>query len=470
MATLRSGRKIDANANINKDATEKTNESDTDQNNSKDKPVKDRTTLVVFFGLLIDLLAFTLILPLFPALITHYREHDSSGLFKMLEDKVDVFRLMVGAPTQFNTVLFGGFLGSIFSFLQFLASPIIGGLSDRFGRKPLMLMTTVGISVSYLLWVLSSNFAMFVLARIIGGISKGNVSLSTAIVTDVSTSATRGKGMALIGVAFSLGFLFGPMIGAAFSMWGKSQEGEWYMYPALFALALSILDILYIAVFLKESLPPAKRNSSTSATLSQAYSYLQPLQLFRFASLTNLEEKQHADLQQIGLAYFIYLFLYSGMEFTLTFLTHIRFQFTPMQQGRMFLFVGIVMAVLQGGFVRRIPEGREKKAAMGGLLLIVPSFAIVGSCQNLFQLYVGLALYAISTAFVVPCLTTLVSQYGGHHQKGIVTGVFRSLGALGRAVGPIFGSFLYWSLGPELSYSLGGLALLIPYFILRSVH
>ena len=131
---------------------------------------------------------------------------------------------------EFNTVLFGGFLGSIFSFLQFLASPIIGGLSDRFGRKPLMVATAVGISFSYLLWVMSSNFAIFVLARIIGGISKGNqkmkgkkflfhsihignVSLSTAIVTDVSTPATRGKGMALIGVAFSLGFLFGPMIG-----------------------------------------------------------------------------------------------------------------------------------------------------------------------------------------------------------------------------------------------------------------
>ena len=88
--------------------------------------------------------AFTLILPLFPALISHYREKDDSGLFKMLEDKVDVFRMMVGAPSQFNNVLFGGFLGSLFSFLQFLASPVIGGLSDRFGRKPLMIVTTIG--------------------------------------------------------------------------------------------------------------------------------------------------------------------------------------------------------------------------------------------------------------------------------------------------------------------------------------
>lgn len=220
MATLRSGKRLDTHDNNNEVQ---------DDQKKQDSP-KDRTTLVVFGGLLIDLLAFTLILPLFPALISHYRENDSSGLFAALEDKVDWFRTSVGAPVEFNTVLFGGFLGSIFSFLQFLASPIIGGLSDRFGRKPLMVATAVGISFSYLLWVMSSNFAIFVLARIIGGISKGNqkmkgkkllfhsklignVSLSTAIVTDVSTPATRGKGMALIGVAFSLGFLFGPMIG-----------------------------------------------------------------------------------------------------------------------------------------------------------------------------------------------------------------------------------------------------------------
>ena len=198
------------------------------------------------------------------------------------------------------------------------------------------------------------------------GISSGNVSLSTAIVTDVSTPATRGKGMALIGVAFSLGFLFGPMIGAAFSMWGKQQQSaDWYMYPAVFALSLSVLDVLYFIVFFKESLPISKRNQSTSATFQQALEYINPVKLFKFASLSNLPTKKHEDLQQIGSAYFIYLFLYSGMEFTLTFLTHIRFSFTPMQQGRMFLFVGIVMAVLQGGVVRRIPQGSERKAAMG---------------------------------------------------------------------------------------------------------
>jgi len=271
----------------------------------------------------------------------------------------------------------------------------------------------------------------------------------------------------MIGVAFSLGFLIGPMIGAAFSLWGKEAGGEWYVYPAIFALGLSVVDIVFLSVFFKESLPVHKR--SATSLVATAKSYIHPLHLFRFSSIEGLEKKEHSNLCQVGLAYFIYLFFYSGMEFTLTFLTHIRFGFTSMQQGKMFFFIGLLMAVLQGGVVRRLPLGSEQKYAMMGLLLIVPSFAIVGSAYSLPTLYLGLSLYAISTAFVVPMLSSLVSQYGGDHQKGAVMGVFRSLGALGRALGPAFGSLLFWSLGPEISYAVGGLLLLIPWAILRSV-
>ena len=117
-------------------------------------------------------------------------------------------------------------------------------------------------------------------------------------------------------------------------MWGKEQQSaDWYVYPAVFALSLSVLDILYFALFFTESLPPSRRNPSTAATFQQALEYVNPVKLFRFASLAStVAPAQLAELQQIGAAYFLYLFLYSGMEFTLTFLTHIRFSFTPMQQ------------------------------------------------------------------------------------------------------------------------------------------
>ena len=122
------------------------------------------------------------------------------------------------------------------------------------------------------------------------------------------------------------------------------------------------------------------------------------------------------NIRTIGRVYFIYLFLYSGLEFTLTFLTHIRFNFDSMQQGKMFLFIGVLMALVQGGYARRIPAGKEKSVALRGLILIIPSFAIIGFAYNLWMLYLGLALYALSTAVCVPCMTTLVSVYGDASQ------------------------------------------------------
>ena len=160
----------------------------------------------MFMGLLMDLLAFTLILPLFPALLEHYKHNDPpNGLYPFLEAKIKSVQTFLGSPEQFNSVLFGGVLGSLFSFLQFVASPVIGGMSDLYGRRPMLILSSIGITLSYVVWSLADTFWLFVLARVIGGLSKGNVTLATAVVTDDSTPKTRGKGMALIGIAFSIG-------------------------------------------------------------------------------------------------------------------------------------------------------------------------------------------------------------------------------------------------------------------------
>merc|ERR1712223_812260 len=472
---LRSGSKINNNHSEQQNAaiSENNNTSNTPSKKSCQSEDGQGMTMVVFFGLLIDLLAFTLILPLFPALLDHYKKNDSSqGLYHFLDSRVKLFGAWIGADEQFNSALFGGLLGSLFSFLQFVASPLIGGLSDHFGRRPLLLLSTAGVALSYAIWVNASSFGLFVLARIIGGLSKGNVSLATAIVADVSSHKTRQRGMAFIGIAFSIGFLIGPLVGAAFAVWAKghdkSSDKEWYIYPAMVALCLSLSDLVYFIFKFKETLSPEKRLNSLQAALNQAVTYVNPMSLFNFESLDNLKEGEKASLKTIGRSYFLYLFLYSGLEFTLTFLTHLRFNFTSMDQGKMFLFIGILMACVQGGYVRRIPPGGEKKTAMRGLLLIVPSFAIVGFAQNIPTLYLGLAFYALSTSVVVPCMTTLVSHYGTVSQKGIVMGVYRSLGALGRAMGPVVASVLYWMTGPEICYSIGGLGLIIPYLMLKS--
>lgn len=116
-------------------------------------------------------------------------------------------------------------------------------------------MRQVGISASYILWAISSNFQLFVLARFVGGLSKGNISLGMAIITDASDTKNRGRAMALVGIAFSLGFIVGPMIGAMFSIWSNKVTSMWFSYPALFAFILSVADLLFIYLFLDETLP-----------------------------------------------------------------------------------------------------------------------------------------------------------------------------------------------------------------------
>lgn len=354
------------------------------------------TVYIVFFSLLLDLLAFTMILPLLPSLLEHYRVNDKVGLYTTLSNSVvKSFRELVGAPERYTSVLFGGFLGSMFSFLQFIISPIAGGLSDYYGRKPILLLSLLGIMSSYGLWAVSGNFGLFVLARFIGGLSKGNISLSMAIITDVSNKSNRGKGMALVGIAFSLGFIVGPMIGAVFSRFSDKSSDHWFVYPALFAMCLAGMDILFCIICLKETLPLEKRAKTVINSLSQALELISIRSLFKFDAIKNLSKDDLESLKQLGFIYFIYLFLYSGLEFTVTFLMFHKFGFNSIDQAKMFLTTGVIMALLQGGVVRRIKMEKMKQSAVLGLVLIVPSFIVVGLSNSVFWLYVGMILFAI---------------------------------------------------------------------------
>uniref|UniRef100_A0A0K8R469 Putative tetracycline-efflux transporter pediculus us corporis tetracycline-efflux transporter n=1 Tax=Ixodes ricinus TaxID=34613 RepID=A0A0K8R469_IXORI len=428
-----------------------------------------RTVFVIFIYLVIDLLGFTVILPLLPSILDYYSRHDKNGLYPWLEGQIQSVQDFIGVPSNQNKVLFGGCIGSLYSFLQFLTAPMIGSLSDVYGRKLMLVITTCGIACSYAVWAISNNFTLFVISRIIGGVSKGNISLSTAVITDVCSSKIRGKGMARIGVAFSVGFIVGPLIGAQFAMANK-ESTEFYVMPALFALSLALLDILFLFTVFKESLPPEKRAHSIASSLSGAFSYVNPWSLFTFQPVQKLPLKDHQVLRQCGLVYFLYLLFYSGQEYSLSFLTHDRFQYTRMQQGKMYFVVGLVMASVQGGYVHRVQPGKEARVCLVGILMIIPSFILVGIAWSPYVLYSGLLLYAFSSGTVVPLLTTLVSRYGAPTQKGTILGIFRSLGALARAVGPMLSATVYWWAGPVACYCLGSCFFLIPLLILRNMH
>lgn len=426
---------------------------------------------IVFVTLLLDLLGFTLILPLLPSILDFYAQEEDE-VYRFMQGAVDWFRGSIGIPLEkkYNTVLFGGLIGSLFSLLQFLASPVTGALSDRYGRRPLLMITTLGLISSYAVWAVSRNFTVFLLFRIIGGICKGNVSLCTAIVADLPSPKARNRGMAMIGIAFSLGFTVGPLMGAYFAMSFRTTDKEhlFFQAPALLALAFSMADLLFIWLVLPETLGTNIKSSFSG--LHNAVDLLNPLALFRFSAVGRTSEspsKQRMEkLRRLGLIYFCYLFLFSGLEFTLSFLTHQRFKFTSMQQGKMFFFVGIVMALIQGGYARRIKPGKHTRNVRMAMITLIPAFILIGFSWNVIMLYIGLALYSFAAAVVVPCLSTLVSDYGSVSQKGTVMGILRSLGALARAVGPVVSSTVYWVAGAETCFLLSSVSFIVPLALL----
>nr|XP_020499610.1 LOW QUALITY PROTEIN: major facilitator superfamily domain-containing protein 10 [Labrus bergylta] len=425
---------------------------------------------IVFILLLLDLLGFTLILPLLPSILDHYAQ-TGDVVYESLQGVVDWFRDAVGIPMEkkYNTVLFGGLIGSLFSLLQFLASPITGVLADRHGRRPLLILTTLGLMSSYAVWAVSQSFSMFLLFRVIGGICKGNVSLCTAIVADLPCPKARNRGMAMIGIAFSLGFTVGPLMGAYFALRSRNR-GVFYQTPALLALAFSAADLLFIWLMLPETL--TKDVKASSSECGDSRDLLSPLSLFRFSAVTKTKDSPSKErmkkLQVLGLVYFCYLFLFSGLEFTLSFLTHQRFQFTSMQQGKMFFFIGVIMALIQGGYARRIKPGHHIRAVRMAIVTLIPAFILIGLSWNMTMLYVGLALYSFAAAIVVPCLSTLVSDHGSATQKGTVMGILRSLGALARALGPVVSSSVYWIAGAPTCFLLSAASFIIPLALLRT--
>lgn len=425
----------------------------------------DRTVWVVFFSLLVDLLAFTVILPLFPSLLEFYASKKEDWLYNSIIQQVDSFRELLGIPdnNRFNAVLFGGFLGSLFSFLQFLCCPLFGAISDVLGRRIPMLLCMTGVLVSYVVWAYSWNFTIFVIARIIGGLCKGNVTISTAIVTDVTSVKNRGKGMAAIGIAYSFGFIIGPVIGAVFAKRSTLESGNPYLLPAFFAITLTAADILFVYFCLKETLPKEKRAKSLVSEFRTASQLLNPVSLLKFDAVDIQSSKEDLKtVRGLGLVYFLFLFFFSGLEFTLTFLTHRNFKYSSMQQGMMFFFIGITMALVQGGYVRRQAPGSEKKTALKGMAAIMPAMVIVGLAKTIPILYTGLALFSFGSATVVPCLSTMISHHGNADQKGKIMGIFRSLGALARAIAPIVSCSVYWSVGPFWCYFVGALLFIIP--------
>ena len=378
---------------------------------------------ILFLIVLIDLIGFGIIIPLLP----FYAEH--------FDADPDVVALLMAT----------------YSFTQFLAAPLWGRMSDRVGRRPVLIASLAGAVVSYVwLGFADSLWALFA-ARAMGGLMAGNISAAFAYVADVTTRADRARGMGRIGAAFGLGFIIGPAVGGLLA--GPDPATANYQLPALAAAGLSLAAFILALALLRESLSPAVRARLAGQPAERG-----------LAPFADVLRRARMGLL-IGLT-FLVTFVFAGMEATFAMWSERQFGWGPEHNGYLFAFVGLLGTTVQGGLVGRLARrfGEARLIVQGAVALTV-GLVLVPFAETVLILLVAMVFLVYGFSVSTPSLNSLISLQVGEDEQGKVLGVTRSVSTLARVIGPAWAGFLFSTLGRNGPY-FGGAVVMIGVLIL----
>ncbi|KAK4125001.1 MFS general substrate transporter [Parathielavia appendiculata] len=422
-----------------------------------EQAIRNRVLRVIFISLLLDLISFTFILPLFPNLLEFYRNSEvpvdagappTDTLLSRVLRYLNAYKASFARPidSRYDIVLLGGALGSLFSLLQAIASPVIGHLSDKYGRRTALLASMAGNILSVVLWVVAVDFRTFLASRIVGGLSEGNVQLATAIATDISDADSRGSTMALIGACFSIAFTFGPALGAWLSSIATVAANP-FATAAAVSLFLIVTETVYLYFSLPETLPSLVKPGSAAASAGEQKEQSKP------GPIPVERTNSHFLLNLVHMAFLLF---FSGMEFSLPFMTYDLFQYSSAKNGRLLGYIGLVASILQGGVTRRLPPLLSVRV---GVLACLVAFALLARISTVGGLYLAATCLATTSATVVSGLNALSSFEAGEDERGGKLGILRSWGQLGRGLGPVLFTSVYWWAGREAAYAMGALGI-----------
>lgn len=283
-----------------------------------------------------------------------------------------------------------------------------------------------------------------------------NIATASAAMADVTQGDGRTRGMALIGVAFGIGFILGPAMGGGFSLIDLTQLAPGlvayginpFSMPALVALLLTLGNLAFVAFAFNETLDKARRSGRGAP---------------RRAIFQALKGGAEPGLARVNWAWFLYQVAFAGATFALPFHAAQQLGYTPAQITVLLVFMGLVLALVQGGYVRRM-SGRlgPKRMLIQGMAIVVPGLVCIGYGTSPAHFFAGLFLLAIGAAQVQPCMAALASLYAPGTAQGRAMGDFRSLGSLGRVVGPILIALAYWRIGAGASFLAGAAFVALP--------
>ena len=365
---------------------------------------------VIFLTVLIDLIGFGIVLPILP----YY------------------------AQTFGARGLGYGALVMIFSAMQFLATMVLGRLSDRIGRRPIILTTTLVNAAGYLLFAFAGSYWVLFLSRVISGFAGGNISAAQAYMADVTTPAERSRGMGMLGAAFGLGFTLGPGLG------GLAAQLGGHMAPGLVAVVLSVANFASAYFILPESLKPDLRRHRPLFDLGHVG-----------------EVFGRPKVRPLMIVWLLAPFSFAAYTVALPLFSGVAFGWKESQLTIFFVEVGLTAALVQGvlfgRFARRFGERTLLIAGLGGMALAIGPVSFLPS---------GLALYAwtlvlaVSNSLFSPAATGLVSVYADASEQGTVLGAAQATAALGRMAGPLTGGLGFDRLGGTATFLGAGLIML----------
>lgn len=360
---------------------------------------RKKNLATLFLVVLIDLIGFGMILPLIPFL---------------------------GKSTSSSAVMVG-LLMSIYSIMQFLFSPFWGGISDRYGRKPVLLISILGACISHTAFALVSTYWAFFLTRMFAGFFSANISTAMAAASDLSTKEKRTQTMGLIGAAFGLGFVLGPFLGAQGAALGKGF-GFGDQFASILAGALCLINFIFCLFFFKESLRKKTKEFK--------------LQLYKLNPFSSLAEAS-AGLRLSVFLFFSATLSLALIEIVLFFAVQEQFNWGYQEASLGFAAIGLVMAITQGGLIRPLKKRfSETQLILGGGSLFC--LGLLGAFQFVSLSAFGSAVLILSLGYAIlnPSLSGFISLQSSQEKQGATFGLTHGFSALSRIIGPVLGTFL----------------------------
>ena len=357
----------------------------------------------IFITLFLDVLGIGLVVPVLPKLVEQ----------------------LAGGGVDRASYLFGWLVG-LYALMQFLFAPVIGNLSDRFGRRPVILISLFGSGIDYFLLAWAPTLPWFFLGRILSGISGANFSAAAAYIADVSPPEKRAANFGLIGAAFGLGFIFGPALGGWLGEYGLR-------IPFIAAGILTLINWLYGFLILPESLKAENRR---------------PFSLRRSNPIgALLELRKHRLVLGLSTSYFISSLAHQVYPSIWVLYTGYRYGWSTRQTGLSLALVGLMAAIVQGGLTRKIiPMIGERRAAVGGLLIMSIALTGYGLAPEGWMVY-GITIFGSLSGIAVPAIQGMISRTVGDNEQGGIQGSLTSLQSVAGAIGPplatgVFGYFI----------------------------